>query len=74
VGTINEVNLALCESIRQRNKLELPYLLDYYNKSQAYTRYHQIDFATELAHLSGEHHLLPEFLKTLKDYLRIVNG
>jgi hypothetical protein len=74
VGTINEVNLALCETIRQRKKMELPYLLDYYKKSMTYTRYEQIDFATELLHLSGEHHLLPELLKIINDYLRKTNA
>jgi hypothetical protein len=70
VGTINEVNLALCETIRQRKEMELPYLLNYYRKSAAYTRYEPIDFATELVHLSGEHHLVPEFLEIVKNYTR----
>ena len=67
VGTINEVNLALCETIMQREETELPYLLDCYKNSQTYSRYKEFDFTTELCHLSGEHYLLPEFLKILLD-------
>jgi hypothetical protein len=67
VGTINEVNLALCETIRQREESELPYLLGYYRNSGLYDIYNPVDFATELFNLSAHHHLLPEFLKIIRE-------
>lgn len=67
VGTINEVNLALCETIRQQGKTKLPFLLDYYKNSPAYTQYGFIDFSDELRYVSEGHHLLPEFLKILQE-------
>lgn len=66
VGTIREVNVALCETIRQRGDHELPCLLAYYRNSQAYADYHLADFATELRHISSAHHVLPEFLEILQ--------
>jgi UDP-N-acetyl-alpha-D-muramoyl-L-alanyl-L-glutamate epimerase len=68
VGTIREVNLALCETIRQRDKTVLPYLLEYYKNSQTYLRYNQVDFVTDLLHISDEHHLMPECLEILKNW------
>lgn len=67
VGTVREVNLALCETIRQRAGKTLPLLLDYYMDSQLHRFYSQADFAAELGRLSGEHHLLPEFFNLLRD-------
>ena len=67
VGTINEVNLALCETIREPGENKLPYLLDYYRDSPSYIRYRKFDFVGGLRHISEEHHLLPEFLKILKN-------
>ncbi|MCX6306639.1 MAG: hypothetical protein NT040_16865 [Bacteroidetes bacterium] len=74
IGTVREVNLALCETIRRRNETTLPFLLDYYKKSQTYSRYCQIDFAAELLHISPEHHLRPEFFKIVGEWVRKVNG
>jgi UDP-N-acetyl-alpha-D-muramoyl-L-alanyl-L-glutamate epimerase len=67
VGTINEVNLALCEIIRKRDKTGLPYLLDYYKNSSSYRRYGNLVFTTELFNKSTEHHLLPGFMTILRD-------
>ena len=73
VGTIKEVNMALCETIRQRGESELPYLLDCYRNSQKYPEYNQVNFTNELFNISAEHHLLPEFLKIVKDCFINVN-
>jgi UDP-N-acetyl-alpha-D-muramoyl-L-alanyl-L-glutamate epimerase len=67
VGTIREVNLALCETIRRSNQAELPFLTDYYTNTQTYSFYNQFDFEAGLSHISGEHHLLPEFSEVLKN-------
>jgi hypothetical protein len=74
VGTIREVNLALCETIRQYKDTALPFLLGYYKNSRTFARYDQIDFATELSCLSREHHLQPEFFKILQDGVDKVRG
>lgn len=74
VGTIREVNLALCETIRQTNESALPFLLIYYKNSGKYLQYKRIDFKTELLQLSDEHHLLPEFLSIVQEWLGRING
>ena len=65
VGTIREVNLALCETIRQSDETRLPLILDYYYRSGTLAAYNQVDFATELFRVSEEHYLRPEFLRIL---------
>ena len=65
VGTIREVNLALCETIRQREEHGLPFLLEGYRKSGTFTGYSTIDFATELFRFSGDHYLPSRFLELL---------
>ena len=70
VGTIWEVNVALCETIRQREETELPYLVRSYRNSQKYPEYSQVDFAAELSHLSADHYLSKEFLNLVRDWFR----
>ncbi|MEI6681884.1 MAG: hypothetical protein WCO44_04615 [Bacteroidota bacterium] len=65
VGTIREVNLALCETIRQREEHGLPFLLDYYRRTANFSDYDAIDFAGELFRFSGEHFLPAGFLERL---------
>ncbi len=67
VGTIREVNLALCETIRQMEDDGLPFLLDYYRRSTNFSDYGAIDFASELFRFSGEHFLPSGFLERLKN-------
>ncbi len=66
VGTIREVNLALCETLRKTGERTLPSLLWNYSRSQAYAQYKQVDFSNELFNISPEHHLLPEFFSILE--------
>ena len=47
-GTVDEINLALCESIRQNKGLVLPALLEQYAGSDEYNRYRDKDFNTFL--------------------------
>ncbi|MCX6268363.1 MAG: hypothetical protein NTW16_13545 [Bacteroidetes bacterium] len=70
VGTVKEVNLALVETIRKYEKSTLPFLLEYYKSSRAYSQFGHVDFRTELQHISMEHHLLPEFLKIINEKFR----
>jgi len=67
VGTVNEVNLALCETIRQQKDTGLPFLLRYYKNSTIYENYCRIDFGNALSRLSGERHLPPLFFKILQE-------
>ncbi len=67
VGTIGEVNLALCETIRRFKEAKLPFLLEYYRNSEPFSRYDKIDFGRELGRISEEHHLIPGFLDILEN-------
>lgn len=71
VGTIREVNLALCETIRHDEEHELPFLLALYRDCPLFAQYNQVDFATELYRLSPEHHLFPEFMEIFKAGLAV---
>jgi len=44
VGTIDEVNFALCESIRQNSTAKLPLLLDHYSNTEKYDQYAPMEF------------------------------
>jgi hypothetical protein len=70
VGTVREVNMALCETIKLSDVTQLPFLLDYYRNSPTYARYCTTDFRAELMNLSGEHHLLPEFFEVLEGWVK----
>ncbi len=48
IGTIAEVNLALCEAIRRQKEAELPELLRIYRDSPEYVRYEKEDFMAAL--------------------------
>jgi hypothetical protein len=67
IGTIDEVNLALCETLRQTREDHLPALLIYYKKSKAFHRYHPLDFQDSLNHLDPEHFLSQKYLRLLTD-------
>jgi hypothetical protein len=70
VGTVSEVNLALCETIRQWDLDDLPVLLKHYCDSPAYSLYKNVDFASALSVFSPQHHLRPEFEQILADGLK----
>jgi hypothetical protein len=61
VGTLAEVNLALCETIRRQDNGKLPCLLEYYRSLPLYGKYCGEDFQQALAGFSDPHHL-PGFL------------
>jgi len=66
VGTIREVNLAVCETIRHREGQYLPALLGYYKGSPGYLKYSPEDFGTALRQISGEHFLERAFWEVLE--------
>lgn len=64
IGTLDEVNMALCEAIRKRNTL--PFLLEYYLNSSAWSQYHAASFKNFTETLNEEHHLPAHLLSLLK--------
>ncbi len=69
VGTITEVNLALCETIRQRKNHALPELLKNYFRSEPFIRYRSIDFQCFMKKFENHHFLPPNFEQRLKTVL-----
>lgn len=69
VGTVNEVNLALCEIIRQKHPGEFPALLLWYQTSPNYHRFKRVDFRQLNLIIGNEHHLTPAYEKKLKTAL-----
>ena len=65
VGTIDEVNAALCETIR-REKDGLPFLLEYYRHSPNFELFKNTDFTTHLKEFNTEHFLPGNFENLLK--------
>lgn len=61
VGTIDEVNMALCETIRKSDRRLLPDLLIRYLKTKQYRHYSGIGFWNFLNQIGRDHYLLPEF-------------
>ncbi|MFC2110823.1 hypothetical protein ACFLQ5_00065 [Bacteroidota bacterium] len=66
VGTVNEVNLALCEVIENYTDTELPFLLEYYSNSQNFLNYRDLKFNDYLKEFEDHHFLEEEFEKILK--------
>jgi len=66
VGTIREVNLALCATLQRYPSGNLPYLLDYYKTTTQFSFYSRIQMKDELSHILDEHHLMPDFLVKLR--------
>lgn len=66
VGTVDEVNFALCEVIKNYENKELPFLLEYYSNSQSYFKYKDLSFENYLADFENDHFLEDEFEKILK--------
>jgi len=69
VGTIDEVNLALCETIRRRNLKDLPALLRYYQGSSNFISYYQRDLSQFLQFSNPDHHLLNVYKSILNTAL-----
>jgi len=61
VGTVDEVNMALCETIRKSDRRLLPDLLIRYLKTKQYRHYRGIGFWNFLNQIGRDHYLLPEF-------------
>lgn len=57
VGTIEEVNIALCEIIKQKQNEKRPILLRKYMNSENYKKYNSLDYKDLLKEFNSEHYL-----------------
>jgi UDP-N-acetyl-alpha-D-muramoyl-L-alanyl-L-glutamate epimerase len=67
IGTIDEVNLALCMTIRQFAEDRLPYLLKRYRESALYKRYNAADPRILLNSVNPRHFLSSELLNLITE-------
>lgn len=67
IGTLEEVNIALCEAIRQRESAGLPLLLDKYRNFNQYNKYKDKSFAIFIDTLDTNHYLDEELFVHLKN-------
>ena len=65
VGTIDEVNASLCETIKRRSG-NLPYLLEYYKATTNYLKYKNENISTLLNAYNDKHFLTKKFEDILK--------
>ncbi len=65
VGTIREVNVALCEAIRRHEGTPLPALLQYYRQTTAFSLYQGVNIRMELTAMAAQHHLDKRFMQWL---------
>lgn len=71
VGTVEEVNIALCAVTNKTKEENLPYLLKYYKSTDAYSKYKKINFEKTLKQYNKQNYL-PEHLNLfLKKYLNV---
>jgi hypothetical protein len=64
VGTIDEVNAVLCETIKNQDG-ELPFLLEHYKSSANYEKYKNTDMSFLLNNFNNEHFLEERFVEIL---------
>jgi len=68
VGTIDEVNVALCETIKNKDG-KLPFLLEQYKSNANYEKYKNFSMSFFLKDFNNEHFLEKRFVEILKNYL-----
>lgn len=69
VGTIEEVNIALCEIIKQKQNVKLPILLQKYMESENYQKYNMLNFNNLLKKFNSEHYLPVEQIEFISKKL-----
>lgn len=76
VGTVEEINIALCMIIKNIDTNNLPYLLKYYVNTANYKRYKNEDYKRLLNNFNTEHFLSREFEDILRSpkVLRILQS
>ncbi len=73
VGTLDEVNAALVETINKRSgqKQSLPKLLEHYPNQEVYKKYKDVDFAALLKRFEKPHFLEESFVSLLQEALKL---
>lgn len=66
IGTTKEINIALCQTIKNLGDDDLPQLLKYYKTSQFYSNYRSFKIDTQLMSFDQHHFLPPLFEQILK--------
>lgn len=66
IGTVQEVNLALCMTIKNIEDENLPYLLKYFKESENYNKYKNFNPDDVLENFNTENFLLPQLTKIIK--------
>jgi hypothetical protein len=69
IGTVEEVNIALCKVINKYGGKELPYLLNYYKESQFYVRYKDESFEKHINTIEQNHFIDNNLLKLIESKL-----
>ena len=69
VGTLDDVNAALCITLEQKQFANLPKLLEYYQNSDIYKLNKSKNLEILQTHFNDEHHLNDHFLSILKSKL-----
>jgi len=71
VGTVDEVNAALCLALQHYQDRELPYLLKYFKQSVLFQNCRTVDKERLLTHIEEQHFLEEEYMKLLLETLKI---
>ncbi len=69
VGTIDEVCLALTQTVKQY--VDLPFLLQYFTETPLYEQYRYLKFEDEMHKLNMQHFVPEKEFRILKEYLHI---
>ena len=69
IGTVDEINAALAETIRQKSGNNLPDLLNYYSGTSKYLVKKSVDFRKLLTSYDEKNFLPESFQSLLKSYL-----
>jgi len=69
IGTTKEINIALCQTIKNLGNDDLPELLKYYKTSALYTDFHSIETDELLKAFNSNHFLPPSYENILKTAL-----
>jgi hypothetical protein len=69
IGTVEEVNIAVCKVINKSGSKELPYLLNYYKETPLYLRYKDESFEERIKYIEQEHFIDNNLLKLIESKL-----
>ena len=73
VGTVDEVNMALCEAIRKKSFLTYYTLIKHYVKTPAYEKYKNLDFDEFINRRDKNHNLPEDLMDCFDNFYYLVN-